>query len=231
MKRLAGIDGTRLYKGLEPNWRAKVKNWPGWRLPPDYETILSQTNGIEVFFGYVRLFGISDGDAIESVSWNDVDVWKFAWDDRATPYWCFAETAWGDQYSFSLEHLEVHGLSEVFILDALTMKARPIFTSFTQFMEEELLRQALQPYDLMILAAHKKFGHLPNDTHINYQPSLLLNGIEDARNIIKQNARSAMICNGDLALQLDRAHDGQRIVAADSYEDEFARTRIRLILD
>jgi hypothetical protein len=55
-----------------------------------------------------------------------------------------------------------------------------------------------------------------------------LGGAEDIDNVQKMNARAAMICNGDIATQLDAGPPEGAIKALEPYEDEFQRPRIRL---
>jgi hypothetical protein len=71
----------------------------------EHRVVLEQSNGIEAFAGYIRLFGVQTTGSIDAVVWNH--PWKFAWGDRCSGYSCFAETAWGDQYTYSLDHSTV----------------------------------------------------------------------------------------------------------------------------
>ncbi len=80
----------------------------------------------------------------------------------------------------------------------------------------------------MILRARQKFGSLESFAHLVYVPSLLLGGSENIDNVQKLNARSAMICNGDIATQLDSNPD-KIVKGMQSYDDDLGRMRIRLV--
>jgi hypothetical protein len=81
----------------------------------------------------------------------------------------------------------------------------------------------------MIKRARQKLGQLEVTSHLAYFPPLLLGGTEEIANVQKMNARSAMICNGDFALQLDEGPATGRVTAVETYEDAKHRTRLRLL--
>jgi hypothetical protein len=101
--------------------------------------------------------------------------------------------------------------------------------SFSEFLEKEFLRSAKVPYDAMTRQARQKFGAIETDCHLVYIPSLLLGGAEDINNIQKLNARAAMICNGDVAMQLDAAPADKTLKEVQTYEDDLHRSRLRLV--
>jgi hypothetical protein len=109
------------------------------------------------------------------------------------------------------------------------MTAEIVASSFVEFMENEFLRSAVSPYDDMLVQARAKHGRLENDVHLVQVPSILLSGKEDIEAVHTMNARAAMICNGDLALQLDSGPHGGAVRSIDLYEDEKQRTRLRII--
>lgn len=201
----------------------------GLILPADHKEVLRLSNGIEAYAGFVRLFGLHTTEGTDSILWNQHDFWKFAWRDRCSRYWCFAETAWGDQYCYSIESLRAGGNPAVFFMDALSMTPELVASSFAEFFKKEFIRSANDPYDVMIKLAREKFGPLEVNTHLIYVPSVLLGGAEEIGNVQKINARSAMICNGDIALQLDAGPPDGIIKAVEPYEDEMERMRLRLV--
>jgi hypothetical protein len=198
-------------------------------LPKDHEEVLRWSNGVEAYAGYVRLFGIHTTESIDAVMWNEYEFWKFAWGNRCSEYWCFGETPWGDQYAYSYRSLQGGSAPEVYFLDAVAMRPEIIASSFAEFFEREFLRSAKEPYDVMIKKARQKLGALDISSHLVYVPSLLLGGREEINNVQKMNARSAMICNGDIALQLAAGPDEGTVQAIQSYEDELHRTRLQLV--
>ncbi len=196
-------------------------------LPADHRATLLQGNGAEVYGGYARLFGIGAGSGIDAVQWNDPDHWKFAWQGRCAGYWCFAETAWGDQYAYDMERLR-DGDERVHFLDCLSMTPTEVASSFADFMKGEFARIAREPYDSMTVAARETFGELDAQTHLVYVPSPLLGGAEDVKNVQTMPARSAMIINGDIAVQLDAGPPTGTVREVRPYKDAAGRSRLQL---
>ena len=44
----------------------------------EHRVVLEQSNGIEAFAGYIRLFSVQTRESIDAVVWNHPDCWKFA---------------------------------------------------------------------------------------------------------------------------------------------------------
>jgi hypothetical protein len=103
-----------------------------------------------------------------------------------------------------------------------------VATSFTEFLEKEFVCSARDPYDVMTKQARAKLGDLGVNTHLIYVPSPLRGGVEDIGTVCEMNARAAMICNGDIATQLDNGPADQAIRGVQAYQDELHRQRIRL---
>jgi len=95
------------------------------RLPWLHRELLAALNGFTVQRGSLRMFGIGRQDALDFDWWNDVNTWRFAWDDRVCPYVFFGATAWGDQYAY---RLSPNGDLEptVFFLEATMLRAAPL---------------------------------------------------------------------------------------------------------
>src|SRR5690606_7136163 len=143
--------------------------------------------------------------------------------NRCSPYWCFAETAWGDQYAYALEQLKNGGDGPVYFLDALSMTPQVVAASFAEFWEQEFVRSAKEPDDSMLPQARQKLGPLELMSHAIYVPSILLGGTNDVAHVQKMNARAAMICNGDIATQLDAGSVTATVKAVEPYADEHGR--------
>jgi hypothetical protein len=109
------------------------------------------------------------------------------------------------------------------------MTPQPFAHSFVEFLENVFVRSAKGPYDAITKLAREKFGPLEAAVHVVYSPSILLGGTEDINNVQKMNARSAMICNGDIATQLDAGPSGKAVKSVQPYEDESQRMRLRLV--
>jgi hypothetical protein len=199
-------------------------------LPTEHKVFLRQSNGVEIYGGYFRLFGLTSSRAYDLARWNEPECWKFAWDNKCTNFVCFGETAWGDQYAYGISSLAHEREAAVYFLSAFSMTAEVIAPSFGTFLNGEFRRCANDPYDEMIKAARRKLGRLDPADHLVYVPSMLLGGVENIRNVQRMNARAAMICNGDIAMQVDGMPPGAVIGSVQLYEDHLGRTRARLVL-
>lgn len=220
------LQDASFHPGVDALLVARLESAHGIVLPSDHWAALQESNGVEVYSGYIRLFGVCTAESTDAIVWNQLDCWKFAWGERCSGYWCFGETAWGDQYAYALESLHS---GEVYFLDALSMTPQVVASSFTEFLEKEFVRSAKDPYDAMIKQACQKLGPLEVTSHLVYIPSVLLGGAEDINNVQKMNARSAMICNGDIATQLDAGPSDKAVKSVQPYEDESQRMRLRLV--
>jgi hypothetical protein len=196
-------------------------------LPIDHRAALRQSNGAESYGGYIRLFGVGADANVDVTMWNDPKCWKFAWESRCSDYWCFAETAWGDQYAYNIPAL-MGGDTQVYLLDCLSMTPTPVASTFSEFLEKEFFRSARDPYDVMIKRAREVLGDLKIGEHLIYMPSPLLGGAEEIAHVQKMDARSAMICNGDIAGQLDAGPADGHVKAVIPYEDGEGRMRLKL---
>jgi hypothetical protein len=228
IKALRDLDKVQLHAGLDSEAIDQFESTHRLKLPREHKEVLRCSNGLELYSGYYRLFGLGTSAGIDLLSWNQPEYWKFAWRSRCSSYWCFAETAWGDQYAYLVEALRSGRDAEVYFLDAVSMTPEVIAGSFGEFLETELLRSARDPYDQMIRLARAKFGPLDTALHLVYMPSLLLGGAEVIESVRTMNARAAMICNGDLATQLDEGPRDGLVKSVQSYEDAYGRLRLRV---
>ena len=226
---ISRLNDVTLRNGMGASSREALERSCGIVLPAAHTALLEYSNGIEAYAGYVRLFGVGGEGGIDSIAWNHHDCWKFAWGGRASGFWCFAETAWGDQCAYALDVLTGGKECVVYFLDAFSMTPQVVASSFAEFLEGEFLRCGKEPYDPLIRQARQKFGPLDVATHLVYVPSLLLGGTEEIAHVEKMDARAAMICNGDIAIQLDEGPPEKSVESLQLYQDEMQRTRLRLL--
>src|SRR5580658_8064198 len=158
VQELRGLKDVAFRRGADTPLFARFETENRLVLPSEHQELLRSSNGIEAYAGYVRLFGLYTMEGIDSVLWNQPDYWKFAWENRCSAYWCFGETAWGDQYAYAVEALRGGTDAKVYFIDALSMTAEVVATSFTDFLQNEFLRSAKDPYDDMIKRARQKLG-------------------------------------------------------------------------
>jgi hypothetical protein len=225
---LASLSDVRIFAAVDPESLSKLTGNSNIPLPSDHIALLNDTNGAQAYGGYLTLFGVGPEPNPDAVAWNDPEYWKFAWGSRCSDYWCFAETAWGDQYAYSIPEMR-KGRFQVYLLDCLAMVPTLIADSFSEFWEDEFLRSAMNPYDVMMVEARKLFGDLQIGEHLVYVPSLIIGGREDISNVRKMEARAAMICNGDIASQVDAAGANDCAVASVTpFIDDKGRMRISI---
>ena len=224
---LVSLSGVRLHPGVDQGSLDEFERYYGIKLPIDHRSALKESNGMQAYGGYFRLFGVGSGTNVDICSWNNPNCWKFAWEYRCSDFMCFAETAWGDQYAYNIPAL-MKGNSQVYFLDCLSMTPTVVASSFTDFFENEFVRSAENPYDVMIKEARQVLGDLKIGKHIIYNPSPLLGGAEESANIQIMEARTAMICNGDIAIQLDAGPADGSVRTVTPYEDREGRMRLQL---
>lgn len=229
IEELRHLRDVGLHSGVDASLVAGLERDYGIVLPSEHRAVLQESNGVEVYGGYIRLFGVGTIESVDSSVWNQSDYWKFAWGDRCSGYWCFGETAWGDQYAYALDSLRGGGVAKVYFLSAFSMTPHIVASSFSEFLEKEFIRSANEPYDAMIKQARQKLGLLEMTSHLVYVPSILLGGTEDINHVGKMSARLAMICNGDIATQLDAGPPDRVVKSMQTYEDESHRMRLRLV--
>ncbi len=231
LDRIRGLKDVLFSEGLIPTDLDKYQREAGLKLPRKLCDVLTISNGIGGYGGCFRILGFGPKSIIDSLGWNDRDNWKFAWEGRVDGFWCFGETAWGDQYAFANENLDGYSDAPVFFLDALAMTAERQFDSFEQFFEREFMRNCIQPYDELTISARAAIGDLSPDLHFVYEPSVLLGGSELVENVKVLNAAHAMVLNGDIACQLDNLPEGSEIQRIEQYTDQKSRPRVRLLVN
>jgi hypothetical protein len=228
MNLLGNIIGTSYGPGIVWNGEIKTDYNLAARLPQSYISLLQKYNGITAYHGFFRLFGYKCKVGYSIDFWNKPSLWKFAWKDRCSNFLCFGETAFGDQYAFSLSDLELKK-EHVYFLEGFRMTPEKIADNFTSFFNDEFLRNASDPYDHMVKDAYIKFGKIDARDHLTYSPSILLGGQETVDNIQKMPGQTVLIFNGDLALQIEEAKPGQTVLSLHTYQDENGFERLKII--
>lgn len=197
-------------------------------LPALYAEVLHVANGFTVNQGMNRVFGIRADRHMDLYSWNDEEAWRFAWNGRADSFLLFGETAFGDQYALRRVDGGASYEDVVYLLDANLLSVRPVFDSFAQFLEREIVENSLDSTDPFALACIEKFGRVGPNANLVLTPSLLLGGPEDVSNLMKLDSYTAMICGGDIYTAVVSAPDGAAVVGVEPWIDEAGRQRLRV---
>ncbi|MHB1596715.1 MAG: hypothetical protein ACYCO9_14020 [Streptosporangiaceae bacterium] len=201
----------------------------GGSLPSPHLRLLQSMNGCTVYHGAFRLFGIGRPEPYSDLaSWNASEVWRFAWDDRTDPYLMFGETAWGDQYAYR------RGASgdldqEVYFLEGTLLRPQVIAGSFEDFMVNEFLRNARDPYDELTIEAVQRRGPIDIGNHWVYVPSIALGGTESVDNVIEMPAVTAMTFAGDVASALRASRPGTSPTGVTPWTDDRGRARLKVV--
>lgn len=226
--KLSTIKGVVTRAGLDDASARAIDASAGIALPDDHHAFLKFTNGAEGFGGYVRLFGFGPNCGVDLLEWNAESFWKFAWVDHLTPYFCFGETGWGDQFAYRVDKLKI-GDPSVYFLDCLAMRPQRIADDFGEFFAREFLRSCYLPYDEMTLNTRRTLGDLRPSEHVVYNPSPMIGGTENIENVVKIPSRSAMITAGDLAVGVGELDAGVLNFRLEPYDDTEGRARLRIL--
>jgi hypothetical protein len=184
-------------------------------------------NGFTLQQGSFRFFGLDRRDALDLRKWNAQQTWRFAWDERIEPFYCFASTAWGDQYAYRCSdkgHLE----ESVYFLEGTLLRAEPLAASFEQFAETELLSVAQRAYDAMTIDALARLGPIDPAHQWTYAPSIALGGEESVDNVVILRAEDAMVMAGDIATALRASPPGSWPRLVEPWTDAAGRQRLRV---
>lgn len=200
------------------------RQW-GAFLPGGYFDLLGHVNGVYSSDGYFRFFGVGDRAERDVIAWNDTKTWKHAWPERLSGMWCFAETAWGDQYAFETGAPE----ETVLFLEAVTMAPEKLTVNLTEFFFHEFLRNVNDTYDHTLKKVRETIGPLSVDEQIAYVPSILISGSEERSSVQKMPAVASMTINGDLSRQLALEPSGRTVRRVDIEQDGHGRPRAKVI--
>jgi len=201
-------------------------------LPKMHTDMLKAANGLSVYHGYLRLFGLGCKDCTDILWWNDPETWKFAWNLDLSKYLCFAEDGWGYQWAYNLDDLRNKGTSKIYRLAAYIMKIRELEDSFEGFVKNELIRWLTDPYFEDTVKACQKYGALDWNTHIAYTPSLILGGVDgDIEHTMKLPSQTNMIFNGDAFVQAGKERVDRKLKGIETYKDQKSRPRLRVLFE
>ncbi|MBM2618357.1 hypothetical protein JIG36_22610 [Actinoplanes sp. LDG1-06] len=196
-------------------------------LPPDYAATLRVANGFTVHRGMNRVFGVRPDRHMDVRSWNDEQAWRFAWNGRADSFLMVGGTAFGDQYALR-RRADGSYDDVVYLLDANLLGARPVFDSFEQFLEREIVHNALTPTHPVALACVAKFGEVPPTRNVVLTPSMLLGGPEDVATMVTIDSYTAMIYGGDIYAAVMSVPDEAPVVGVEPWSDDEGRQRLRV---
>jgi hypothetical protein len=219
---------ARLYPGCTSDDIALVEADAGIVLPESHRTFLMHSDGAETYGGYYRLFGARRGAPTDLRTWNSPDFWKFAWGGLASEFFCFGESAWGDQFAYRASSMTGGTEPEVYMLHNTSMLAINIAENFSVFLSRSFLRSAINPFSGIIIESRNKFGDIGDEDHLILKRSILLDGENNINNIALIGARASMIINGDLATEYNGLPDGAQITGVRTYEDEHGRIRVAI---
>ena len=161
--------------------------------------------------------------------WNERETWKFSWDERVESFFCFGETAWGDQYAYRRRAAHGGFDPEVYFLDGIALQAGVLAPNFAAFLTDEFLRNATRPYDSQTVEAMNRLGPVAPDQHWVHVPSLALGGPESVDNVISLLAITAMIAAGDIDTSLSAAPESASIAGIEPWRDQRGRDRLRVL--
>lgn len=202
--------------------------YPNLRLPAKHQQILREYAWLSGYHGYLRLLGYSSGNQRDLISWNEADCWKFSWAGDADNYLCFGDTALGDQYAYLLDSSGRLATHTVFLLDFGSMEAEEIASSFDEFLDFEFIRHCKEPFYSSLIRAFSFCGDIDFSELLVQVPHHLLECSDEEPRLMRMDARSAMISNGDIATAVSQLGEDDHIEAADTYVDDLGRSGMRL---
>lgn len=224
------LDGTTMFPPLSRMQIARRLSSAGISLPAGHIEFLELSDGLMVYGGYFRLFGVDDLKSINLISWNDPETWKFAWEKKADRFLCFGQNAWGDQYAYRLGDLT--GQVEeppILSIDASELEMILEWSCFTEFFDEEIVRNSVATYDSLITAARPIHGDLAMNESLIFSPSLMIGGPADPENAMKMPSATAMIANGDIWRQTANLQSPRTVVGVVPSPDDKGRMRMRVV--
>ncbi|WP_299749670.1 SMI1/KNR4 family protein [uncultured Tateyamaria sp.] len=196
-------------------------------LPDAHAEFINKYGALSCYGGYFRLLGISEHEDIRS--WNDDATWKFSWKGRISDYICFGMDGFGSQYAYKKESDGRLASETIYLLDFASMQPLDIAKDFEQFLADEFLKNAIQPFDEQIIKSRELLGSLNIGQLVSFAPPAVL--FEDPFPLCDQvilPATDTLIMNGDAACQYDEAQEGQVLSRISHRIDETGRKRLRI---
>lgn len=217
------------YMPVEPRERGRILASAGVILPPTHLEMLAVSDGAMVCGGYFRIFGLSPANPVNLLAWNAPDLWKFAWGGKADDYFCFGETAWGDQTAYKLDELGKHSEPTVYMLDGHAMEPSVLSDDFQSYFETGFRQNAIHTYSNDVIRARRNIGDVTLNEHVVFVPSILITGAAELSGIQKMDAVTAMILNGDIYQQIGEEPVDRLVRQIQPYTDALGRTRVKVI--
>jgi hypothetical protein len=118
--------------------------------------------------------------------------------------------------------------SRVFLLEANFMRPEVLEESFEEFIENDFLRNARDPYDSFVPEVVRRYGSISPADHWVYVPSLALGGVEDLDNVMKMPCNIAMIFAGDMAIAVRDSREEERASEVTPWVDDRGRQRLKV---
>lgn len=153
-------------------------------------------------------------------AWNELDRWRFAWGELAQAWRFVGGTAFGDQYASR------PGSDEVFVLDAFTFAVTRSWPNLAELVASEpalFLDESAEIIEDVV----QLLGAPPAEQHVVFAPPPRISGEMHASGAMSLPAETAMILNGDIALQALEAL-GKVVEGVETVVDDAGRPRIRL---
>lgn len=224
MAELQAAGEVRIHGPAEPDEVLAFEQAVGAALPEAHRRLLALTDGLEAFQGYLRLFGVGRGAAIDMRAWNAAETWKFAYRGEADPYLCFGELGSGHQFAYRIDEL---GAADPPAYNLLVNDMSVVFRydDFSAFLDAPFLHGALHR-DADFANWVGRLGELGPGEHVAHRSFGVLDD-ERGEFYEKMDAVEAMVCYGDAWAS---AHPGDAV--ADDLEfftDEAGRRRLRIV--
>lgn len=203
---------------------------PAWY--PDCLSTLSRKApaGATFFDGYLKFYGFDDGAGLDVMIWNSEEDWKFAWPASGRDFWCFAGTAWGDQFAIDRTS-PVSDRSPVYHLDAETLEPRPCAASVQDFLQQVSGGAGFLQGDDVFPAWVERQGPLDMRSGLIPVPPRCFRREVDIDRIFVTSYRSVMTMNGDLHTQTAAVPPGTVVSKLDTYTDGNGRSRLKLAFE
>lgn len=209
---------------------AQFETDQGVALPATHRQLLLRTNGLEVYQGHMRIYGLGANAAIDMRTWNDQETWKFAWPPELLRDYLFvAENAWGHQCAYRATELRQGGDPPLhMVLQISNLQKVFTFPSFQAFLENPIFRGVVLQ-DSLNRALHARFGSIASNRHLRHKAFGLSGSSENASQIIETDSVESMIFWGDMTKALDGQPPLRRTKQLEYFPDERGRRRVRVV--
>jgi hypothetical protein len=166
--------------------------------------MLSEKNGFYAFESALHVFPLGKKKGVMDIeSWNSADVWKSAYGNLATPFFCFAEDIFGMQFCI-YEDI-------ICLFDAETAHYEVIASTL-----EEWAEKILEDYNVLTgyPIAHQwqqKYDRIPEGYRLFPKMPFVGGGSFDINNLYVADMVEGMKARGSIAQQIHDLPDGTKI--------------------